>query len=148
MPTPSDNTPPLNASIAEEISARSTCPPEVDRESLHTREERPYPWVSAWERRNTSDDAPDNTFSPTGPSNHTALTPSDGTSFTSTDADPVTGEPVARAPTKGVGRSEDEPAAGRLSPAAESSCSSGPVSPVTPSSATSLLSYEFSNIRV
>ncbi|OJI90803.1 hypothetical protein ASPTUDRAFT_186602 [Aspergillus tubingensis CBS 134.48] len=148
MPTPSDNTPPLNASIAEEISARSTCPPEVDRESLHTREERPYPWVSAWERRNTSDDAPDNTFSPTGPSNHTALTPSDGTSFASTDADPVTGEPVARAPMKGVGRSEDEPTAGRLSPAAESSCSSGPVSPVTPSSATSLLSYEFSNIRL
>ncbi|PYH99379.1 vacuolar import and degradation protein [Aspergillus ellipticus CBS 707.79] len=141
MPTPSDNTPPLNASsIAEEISARSTCPPEVERLSS---------WRDSRESSTTiaEGDAPDSTFSPTIASTQTALTPSDD-AVAPSNADPLRGEPVSDAPMKGVARPEDEPAAGRLSPAAEPSRSSSPSAPVTSPSATSLLSYEFSNIRL
>ncbi|OOG00996.1 hypothetical protein ASPCADRAFT_202848 [Aspergillus carbonarius ITEM 5010] len=142
MPTPSDNTPLLTASsIVEEISARSTCPPEVERLSS-LRDSRESSTTIA------ESDAPDSTFSPTVASTQTALTPSDD-AIASSNADLVRGESVTSVPRKGVGIPEDEPAARRrLSPAAEPSCSVAPSSSVPSPSATSLLSYEFSNIRL
>ncbi|GES59010.1 hypothetical protein ATETN484_0003023200 [Aspergillus terreus] len=135
MPTPSDNTPRLNAaSFAEELSSRSTCPPELERLPS---------WRDSPDASNAESDAPDRALSPPLLSAQSMIGRS--------DTDPVREKPEPIAPPKSTTRSDDEPPVGRLSPAGDSACSrrsSNPSPPVTTPSATSLLSYEFSNIRL
>ncbi|RAL10491.1 GID4/VID24 family protein [Aspergillus homomorphus CBS 101889] len=139
MPTPSDITSSVNASsVLEELSTRSTCPPEV---------ERPATWRDAPLRSSTLPDRDDSeTPSQLIPAAHTtqnALSPAiDATAPSTAEAS------SGSSPTKDVAKSEDEPAVGRMSPAAEPACSPSPSSSVTSPSTTSLLSYEFSNIRL
>ncbi|PKX94273.1 GID4/VID24 family protein [Aspergillus novofumigatus IBT 16806] len=117
MPTPSDNTSPLNvASITEDISTHTTCPPEVERLSS---------WRDSPEPSATESDVPDNASSPSIRSAHTLLTAQpDGTiNQSNTDVSGI------------------EPYEGTASTAKPSSTVASP-------STASLLSYEFSNVRL
>lgn len=167
MPTPSDNTPQLSTtSIADDLSARATCPPEVDRWSV---------WRSSPEAEASFGGEPDaldsNAPSPS-PANatttmahaHSILTRStdDEASAQATSpgaADPMTVDsegspPSANASSKQrhgrESNSNSSNAVGRLSPAGEPSRSSRQPSSVTTtsSSTAALLGYEFSNVRV
>ncbi|PYI19336.1 putative vesicle-mediated transport protein Vid24 [Aspergillus japonicus CBS 114.51] len=136
MPTPSDITSSVNASSAlEELSARSTCPPEVER--LPSRRESRAP--STLSDRDDSESSLSQLISAA----HTAQNALIDVTAGSTAESSSGGSPM-----KDVAKTEDEPAAGRLSPAAEPSCSTSQPQSVTSSSNTSLLSYEFSNIRL
>lgn len=140
MPTPSDNTSPLNvASITEDISTHTTCPPEVERLSS---------WRDSPEPSATESDVPDNASSPSIRSAHTLLTAQpDGTiNQSNTDVSGVASGHSA--PKKGMMGSDDELALGRLSPARGTASSAKPSSTVASPSTASLLSYEFSNVRV
>ncbi|KAF7589619.1 hypothetical protein BBP40_004033 [Aspergillus hancockii] len=139
MPTPSDNTPRLNAtSIAEDISTRTTCPPEIERLSS---------WRESPESTTAESDAPENALSAAIASAQSALTPSDD-AITLSNTDALKASAVPGVPAKSMERSDDDAAAGRLSPAGESPRSSNQPSPVTTPSTGALLSYEFSNIRL
>ncbi|KAB8220236.1 vacuolar import and degradation protein [Aspergillus novoparasiticus] len=139
MPTPSDNTPSLNAtSIAEEISTRTTCPPEIERLSS---------WRDSPESTVAESDAPDNALSPTIASAQSVLTRSDD-AITRTNPDALKASAVPGASAKSMGKSDEDAAAGSLSPAGESPRSSNQSSSVTTPSTSALLSYEFSNIRL
>ncbi|PLB43802.1 vacuolar import and degradation protein [Aspergillus steynii IBT 23096] len=131
MPTPSDNTPRLDAtSILDDISARTTCPPELERPSL---------WRESPESSPTAEgETPDNALSRAIASAQSALIRSDD-AIAHTVSDPLN---TPGAPMKDSAKPDDEPVAGRLSPTGDQSRSTN-----TPSSA-SLLSYEFSNIRL
>jgi hypothetical protein len=140
MPTPSDNTSPLNvASITEDISTHTTCPPEVERLSS---------WRDSPEPSATESDVPDNASSPSIRSAHTLLTAQpDGTiNQSNTDVSGVASGHSA--PQKGTMGSDDELALGRLSPTRGTASSAKPLSTVASPSTASLLSYEFSNVRV
>lgn len=136
MPTPSDITSSVNASSGlEELSARSTCPPEVERLPS---------WRESRAPSTLSDrDESESSLSQLISAAHTAQNALIDATAGSTAESSSGGSPM-----KDVAKPEDEPAAGRLSPAAESSCSTSQPPSVTSSSNTSLLSYEFSNIRV
>lgn len=143
MPTPSDNTPQLSTtSLADDISSHTTCPPEVER--LPARRDSRDPSASA-ERDAIVDNAP----SPTHTTAHSTLMRSEDAAA----ADPMrvdlgTGA-SGSCSIKVATKPDEEPAVGRLSPAGEPSCSSQQPSSVANSpSIASLLSYEFSNVRV
>ncbi|KAB8074046.1 vacuolar import and degradation protein [Aspergillus leporis] len=139
MPTPSDNTPRLNAtSIAEDISTRTTCPPEIERLSS---------WRESPESTTTESDAPDNALSPAIASAQSTLTSSED-AITRSNTETLKASAVPGAPAKSMERSDDDATAGRLSPAGETPRSSNQPSPVTTPSTGALLSYEFSNIRL
>ncbi|KAK1150132.1 hypothetical protein N8T08_000031 [Aspergillus melleus] len=139
MPTPSDNTPRLDAtSILDEISARTTCPPELERSSL---------WRDSPESSSTAEsDTPDNALSRAIASAQSALIRSDD-AIAQTVSDPLN---TPGAPMKDATKPEDEPVVGRLSPTGDQSSRSANTSspPVATPSSASLLSYEFSNIRL
>ncbi|KAH8425963.1 GID4/VID24 family protein [Aspergillus melleus] len=139
MPTPSDNTPRLDAtSILDEISARTTCPPELERSSL---------WRDSPESSPTTEsDTPDNALSRVIASAQSALIRSDD-AIAQTVSDPLN---TPGAPMKDANKPEDEPVVGRLSPTGDQSSRSAntPSPPVATPSSASLLSYEFSNIRL
>ena len=145
MPTPSDNAPQLSTtSIPDDISARATCPPEVER-------------LSAW--RDSSEtsaraehDAIDNAPSPVNATAHPVLMRSDDANSQATAADPMRVETGASGPSSmgAMAKPDEDSAAGRLSPPADPSSRSSrqPSSVTTSPSTASLLSYEFSNVRV
>ncbi|KAE8355560.1 vacuolar import and degradation protein-domain-containing protein [Aspergillus coremiiformis] len=141
MPTPSDNTPSLNAtSIAEELSTRTTCPPEIERLS---------PWQDTPESTVVETDAADNApSSPAITSAQSVLTRSDE-AITHSHTDELKASAMPGVSAKSMEKSDDDAVAGRLSPAGElSRSSSNQSSPVTTPSTSALLSYEFSNIRL
>ncbi|KAF9890283.1 hypothetical protein FE257_006197 [Aspergillus nanangensis] len=143
MPTPSDNTPRLNTtSFAEEISARSTCPPETERLSS---------WRDSAESSPAENDGPDQALPSTIAPAQSVLTRSDDP-IDHPNIDSLREKTEAVASTKSsTTRSDDDPITGRLSPAGVPLCppnSSNPSPPVATPSTTSLLSYEFSNIRL
>ncbi|RAH48205.1 GID4/VID24 family protein [Aspergillus brunneoviolaceus CBS 621.78] len=136
MPTPSDITSSVNASSGlEELSARSTCPPEVER--LPSWRESRAP--STLSDRDDSESSLSQLISAAHTAQNALIDATAGSTAESSSG----GSPM-----KDVAKPEDEPAAGRLSPAAEPSCSTSQPPSVTSSSNTSLLSYEFSNIRL
>ena len=168
MPTPSDNTPQLSTtSIADDLSARTTCPPEVDRWSV---------WRSSPEAEASFGGEPDaldsNAPSPSPANATTAMAHAHSILMRSTDdeasaqaaspgaADPMTVDSEGSTPTASTSSKQrhdrasnsnsTNDAGGRLSPAGEPSRSSRQPSAVTPtsSSTAALLSYEFSNVRV
>ncbi|KAB8257676.1 vacuolar import and degradation protein [Aspergillus pseudonomiae] len=140
MPTPSDNTPSLNAtSISEEISTRTTCPPEIERLSS---------WRDSPESTVAEGDAPDNALSPTIASAQSVLTRSDDVAITRSNPDALKASAVPGTSAKSMEKSDEDAAAGRLSPAGEPPRSSNQPSSVTTPSTSALLSYEFSNIRL
>lgn len=139
MPTPSDNTPSLNAtSIAEEISTRTTCPPEIERLSS---------WRDSPESMTAESDAPDNALSPAIASAQPELPRSDDT-ITRSNTDELKASAAPEVSAKSMEKSDEDAVAGRLSPAGEPSRSSNQSPPVTTPSTSALLSYEFSNIRL
>ncbi|PKY09029.1 vacuolar import and degradation protein [Aspergillus campestris IBT 28561] len=140
MPTPSDNTLRLNAaSIAEEI--RTTCPPEVERLPA---------WRDSPDSSTAESDVPENALSPASASSQSVLTRSDDAIAPSQpDLLRVRSNTVSGAPAKSLSKPDDEPVGGRLSPPTrEPSYPANPSPSVTAPSTTSLLSYEFSNIRL
>lgn len=171
MPTPSDNTPHLSTTtIGDDLSAHTTCPPDVDRWST---------WRSLPEGllRGAPDGFDSNAASPSPAANATMTTTTATTTMAhahsvlmpsppSADADPMRVDsegPTATVTKQKHGQEPDGSHAGsqeegRLSPAGEpsrlagqqpSSSSSSSSSVATTSSSTAaLLSYEFSNVRV
>ncbi|KAL4766241.1 vacuolar import and degradation protein-domain-containing protein [Aspergillus foveolatus] len=136
MPTPSDSTSSLTAtSVIQEISARTTCPPE------------PLPsWRQELESASVTerDSTPDNALSPGVVSPQPALSRADD-AIARADSEPLKVEMDTSASPSSMSRAEDERAMGRMSPSRRSANSS---SAVTSSPNASLLSYEFSNIRL
>ena len=125
MPTPSDNQPPAPPSITEVISAR-TCPPELDR--ISARRDSPDSTLSS--------DTIDNVLSPESIAAPSVLSRSDdGSSLLATDSLKVERK-----------MSADDETGRSSSPTESSSCARGQSS-VTPANS-SLLRYEFSNVRV
>ncbi|KAJ5620048.1 hypothetical protein N7510_004032 [Penicillium lagena] len=127
MPTPSNNQPPAPPSIAQVISAR-TCPPELDR--ISARRDSPDSTLSS--------DTIDNVLSPESIAAPSVLSRSDDG-----------GSPLPTDPLKVERKmsADDETGPGRSSsPTESSSCARGQSS-VTPANS-SLLRYEFSNVRV
>ena len=165
MPTPSDNTPQLSTtSIADDLSARTTCPPEVDRWSV---------WRSSSEESFGGErDALESNAPSPSPANATTTMPAhahsvlmrstdDGASAQATigAADPIRVDSeglTTTIDTSSKQRQDQESNSNssndvrRLSPAGEPSRSSRQPSSVTTtsSSTAALLSYEFSNVRV
>lgn len=149
MPTPSDNTPQLTPTpLAEQISTRTTCPPEVER-------------IPSW--RTLSDEqiangnvAEDGAVPATNAAAHPALSRPDGGVADSAAGSLGMIETTSGSSNKEMAQSEEEPVAGTLSPASlatetkeEQQTPATQSSSVTATSATSaMLSYEFSNIRV
>ena len=124
MPTPSDNQP---TSIAEVVSTR-TCPPEVDR--LAARRDSPDPLDSA-------SDVPDDALSPAGINAPSVLSRSDdGSILLATDSFKVQ--------RKTAGAVDDTRTVRSNSPTESPNRNQLPITP--PNS--SLLRYEFSNVRV
>ncbi|KEY81018.1 vesicle mediated transport protein Vid24 [Aspergillus fumigatus] len=109
--------------------------------ALHLKKDSPEPSA-------TESDVPDNASSPSIRSAHTLLTAQpDGTiNQSNTDVPGVASGHTA--PEKGTMRSDDEVALGRLSPTRGTASSAKPTSTVASPSTASLLSYEFSNVRV
>lgn len=144
MPTPSDNTPQLSTtSIPDDISAHTTCPPEVERLSAW----RDSSETSARAEHNAIDNAP----SPVNATAHPVLMRSDDATSQATTTDPMRVESGAPGPSSmgPMAKPDEDSAVGRLSPPADPSRSSHQPSSVTTSPSTaSLLSYEFSNVRV
>ncbi|EYE95314.1 GID4/VID24 family protein [Aspergillus ruber CBS 135680] len=143
MPTPSDNTPQLSTtSLVNDISSHTTCPPEIER--LPLRSDSPDPSAIAERDAVVNHDPP-----PAHTTAHSMLMRSEDAATT----DPMrvdsgsgaSGSAVMKATTK----SEEESGVGRLSPAGEPSCSvQQPSSVANSPSVASLLSYEFSNVRL
>lgn len=151
MPTNNNNTSQLTATpIAEEISARATCPPEVERISSYSSARRRNSPESHILSRNGTHSTSAIAISPTGSTGHSSALnrPHDGVAYSNTD-EPVRVETTPDGSMKQMA-SDEEPAPGRLSPDSErSSCAGSEATPVTTAPSTSsLLSYEFSNIRV
>ncbi|KAI9373077.1 vacuolar import and degradation protein-domain-containing protein [Aspergillus egyptiacus] len=142
MPTPSDSTPRLNASsIIPDISARATCPPEPERLPS---------WRASLEPSTLtdSDATPDNAPS-LGVASSPTVSMRSHDPVAPTHAEPLRAEMEASASPSGMSRSDEDTPMRRMSPARRPSRSSNPASTVTsPPSAASLLSYEFSNIRL
>lgn len=137
MPTPSDSTPRLNAaSVIEDLSARATCPPEPER-LTSWREELDSPALI--ER----DSTPDNVPSPSVASPQPVPIRSDNATVRG-DSEPLKVEMETSASPSSMSRSDDEPSMGRVSPTRRTANSAAAVPP----SPSTLLSYEFSNIRV
>lgn len=145
MPTPSDNTPQLSTtSIPNDISAHTTCPPEVERLSA---------WRDSSETSTRAEhDAIDNAPSPVNATAHPVLMRSDDATSQATAADPMRVESGASGSSSmgAMAKPDEDSAAGRLSPPADPSSRSSrhPSSVTTSPSTASLLSYEFSNVRV
>lgn len=148
MPTPSDRTPQLTATpLAEELSAHSTCPPENDRIPV---------WRGAPEERIVTEDSPGNGGMPEG----SAAAQSTLRTQVDAVADPVAMpreiDATAASSIKRMPQSEEDAVLGTSSPASVSSeakeeqptPTAAQSSSMTAPSATSSLSYEFSNIRV
>ncbi|KAL5002718.1 vacuolar import and degradation protein-domain-containing protein [Aspergillus recurvatus] len=139
MPTPSDSTPSLNAaSVIQDISARTTCPPEPERLPSWRQE---LESASVTERDSTLDNA----LSPGVVSPQPALLRADD-ALARADSEPLKVEMDTSASPSSMSRADDERAMGRMSPSRRSANSSSAVAS-SPSNA-SLLSYEFSNIRL
>ncbi|KAL3480141.1 vacuolar import and degradation protein-domain-containing protein [Aspergillus californicus] len=141
MPTPSDSTPRLNAaSIVQDLSARATCPPEPER-------------LPSWRESSFessaltgSDTSPDNALSPGVASPQSVLMQSDD-AIVSANPESLRAEMDTSVSPSGISRSEQETPMRMSSvrrPSRSSNISTTPSSP----SAASLLSYEFSNIRL
>ncbi|KAL2818980.1 vacuolar import and degradation protein-domain-containing protein [Aspergillus cavernicola] len=133
MPTPSDSTPRLNAaSIAQDLSARATCPPEPERLPS---------WRESLESATLteSDTTPDNALSPSVASPPTVLMQSD---------ESLRAEIESSASLSSISRSDEEPPMRRLSPVRRPSRSANASTVTSSPSTASLLSYEFSNIRL
>lgn len=92
-------------------------------------------------------DVPDNPFSPISPNAHDVLIQSNDAIDQST-SDPDSIKVISGSPGKNMVKSDDEPEVGRLSPSGEPLRSRPQPSSVPTPSNTSLLSYEFSNVRV
>lgn len=143
MPTPSESTPQLTTStLPGEISAHTTCPPEIERGSSRT---------AASEEHAIDDDIAvnDGAVSPASATAQTAgRRPSD-----------VTSTPIAESSTKKI-KSDEDVIMGSMSPDSASSSetkeeqssptsqSSSSISAHSAPSTTSSLSYKFSNSRV
>lgn len=137
MPTPSDSTPRLNAaSVIEDLSARATCPPEPER-LASWREELDSPALI--ER----DSTPDNVPSPDVASPQPVPMRSDNATSRG-DSEPLKVEMETSASPSSMSRSDEEPSMGRVSPTRRTANSAATVPP----SSSTLLSYEFSNIRL
>ncbi|KAA8652027.1 hypothetical protein EYZ11_009495 [Aspergillus tanneri] len=137
MPTPSDNTPRLDAtSIVDELSARTTCPPELERSSS---------WRGSPDSSTAEGDVSDNALSQAIASAQSELVRSDDDAVGQSISDPLGS---VGTPMKATSKAADEPTVGRLSPTADSSRTSNSPPPVGAPSTSSLLSYEFSNIRL
>jgi len=123
MRTPSVNTPQLAATrLPEELSTRTTCPPDVERES---------PWRAPSEEHIIDEDPDDGRASDCG-----AMVPS--------RIDLIRHRSRERR-----AKSDDSVVMGSLSPTSSSSDTKDePSTPTTPLSSISSLSYEFSNIRL
>ncbi|KAL4969193.1 GID4/VID24 family protein [Aspergillus stella-maris] len=138
MPTPSDSTPRLNATpVIQDLSARTTCPPEPER-LPSWREELESNAV-------TESSTPDNALS-SGVVSPQPVLMRTGDAIVRADSEPLKVEMETSASPSSMSRSDDEPAMGRMSPARRSAGSPSAVTS-SPSNA-SLLSYEFSNIRL
>ncbi|KAL2835909.1 vacuolar import and degradation protein-domain-containing protein [Aspergillus pseudoustus] len=138
MPTPSDNTPRLNAtSIAQDIT-RATCPPEPER--LPTWRESPES-----SSLTESDATLDHALSPGVASPQAELMPSDDATVRA-NSEALTSEIESSTSPSSMSRSDEEPAVRRMSPARPLSRSS--TSTVASPTTGSLLNYEFSNIRL
>ncbi|OJJ49732.1 hypothetical protein ASPZODRAFT_149218 [Penicilliopsis zonata CBS 506.65] len=138
MPTPRDHhTLQLAATpTAEDASTRTTCPPETDR-FLSWRELEGDVGIGA-----AADAAAAAAAQETAPSPTAALSASDdGAALSPTQS--LEGKPAKPAATP-----DEEAVARRASPSNESSRSLSPAIPVTAPSTASLLSYEFSNLRL
>ncbi|KAL5336938.1 vacuolar import and degradation protein-domain-containing protein [Aspergillus crustosus] len=138
MPTPSDSTPRLNAtSVPQDISTRATCPPEPER--LPT-------WGESLESAalTESDTTSDNALSSGVVSPQPALMRTDD-AIVRADSGSLKVELESSASPSSMSRSDDESTL-RMSPTRRPS-NSGPTVTSSPSTA-SLLSYEFSNIRL
>ncbi|KAJ9311527.1 hypothetical protein DTO271D3_8245 [Paecilomyces variotii] len=148
MPTPSDRTPQLTATpLAEELSAHSTCPPESDRIPA---------WRAAPEERIVADNSSGNGGMPesSAPAQSTLRSRVDGVAepvAMPREIDATTASSIKRMP-----QSEEEAMLGTSSPASvsseakeeQSTPTAAQSSSMTAPSATSSLSYEFSNIRL
>ncbi|KAL2006124.1 hypothetical protein VTN00DRAFT_9778 [Thermoascus crustaceus] len=150
MPTPSDNTPQLTPTpLAEQISTRTTCPPEAER-------------IPSWrtlseEQIANGNGAEDGAVLATNAAAHPALSRPDGGVADSAAAGSLgTIETTPGSSNEKMAQSEEEAVAGTLSPASlatetkeEQQTPVTQSSSVTATSATSaMLSYEFSNVRL
>lgn len=141
MPTPSDSTLRLNpSSVVQDNSVRTSCPePErlpSWREELES---------AALTERDPA--TPENALSSGVASPQPALMRADD-AIVRAESDPLKVEmETTSASPSNMSRSENEPATGRMSSPTGRSSSSAPTAAPSPSTA-SLLSYEFSNIRV
>lgn len=139
MPTPSDSTAQLSASSVPDEFSRTTCPPEVERLSTW----RDSPGVPPADES----DSPDNPLSPDSANIHAMLTQSnDGIAHSNSDPKGASTEPNTSI--HNMTKPDEEAVVGRLSPSGEPLRSPRQSSSVTTPSTTSLLSYEFSNVRV
>ncbi|KAL4976382.1 vacuolar import and degradation protein-domain-containing protein [Aspergillus desertorum] len=139
MPTPSDSAPSLNAtSVIQDISARTTCPPEPER-LPPGRQELESASVAE------GDSTPDNALSPGMVSPQPGMLREDD-GITRAGSEPLKVEMETSVSSNSTSRSDDERAMGRMSPSRRLA---NPSSAMTSSpSNASLLSYEFSNIRL
>lgn len=139
MPTPSARTSHLSPpSVPDDFSARTTCPPEDDGLSA---------WSHSLDLPATDDsDAPDNPLSPASDNAHVQARSDDDIAQSTSDLAKLQTTPtpsISKMP-----KSEEDPVVGRLSPSGGPLRSSPQSSSLTSPSTTSLLSYEFSNVRV
>lgn len=140
MPTPSASTTHLSPpAVPDDFAARTTCPPEV--ESLSE-------WSHSPDLSPADDcDAPDNSFSPVTDNPHAVLTRSnDGLALSTSD--PVKVHAASLSSIGNVPKHDEDTAAGGLSPSGEPLRPPRQSPSLTSPSTTSLLSYEFSNVRV
>lgn len=141
MPTPSDSTAQLTASsVPDDFSGRTTCPPEPEVERLPTW--RDSPGVPAADEGDSH-----NPLSPASAHAHAMLAQSnDGIARSNPDrkrANTVPGSSI-----QNMAKPDEDAVTGRLSPSGEPLRSPRQTSSITAPSTTSLLSYEFSNVRV
>jgi hypothetical protein len=139
MPTPSARTSHLSPpSVPDDFSARTTCPPEDERLSA---------WSHSLDLPATDDsDTPDNPLSPASDNAHVQARSDDDIAQSTSDLAKLQTTPtpsISKMP-----KSEEDPVVGRLSPSGGPLRSSPQSSSLTSPSTTSLLSYEFSNVRV
>ena len=139
MPTPSNPSPShlTPTSIPDDFSARTTCPPELER-------------LSDWDNPDTAviddDDAPDTLLSPASANAHPMTPSEDG--IGKSDPDSKRSGAMSSTSARDIARTDEEAVVERSSPPGEPLRTARPPSSVTTPSISSLLRYEFSNVRV
>ncbi|BDD54711.1 hypothetical protein MAP00_000308 [Monascus purpureus] len=143
MPTNNTNTQPTATPITEDLSAHATCPPEVESISYPAWRNSPLHRVLPGSGQHGT-----NAISTAGSLEHSSLShPHDGVGLSNTIE--FRAESAPDASLKQMAGSDEDTAAGRLSPDSErSSCSGSEATPITTPSTSSLLSYEFSSVRL